>query len=60
MLNTLNQDGLVGLAPSSSKKDRKTLLEAMYEQGLLRNKTFSLYLGLDGDLSKIWLGGYDR
>ena len=32
----------------------------MYEQGLLRDKTFSLYLGLDNDLSRIWLGGYDR
>ena len=60
MLNTLNQDGLVGLAPSSSTDNRKTLLEAMYEQGLLRDKTFSMYLGLENDLSRIWLGGYDR
>lgn len=60
MLNTLNQDGLVGLAPSTSDTSRKTLIEAMYEQGLLRDMTFSLYLGLESDKSKIWLGGYDR
>ena len=59
-LNTLNQDGLVGLAPSSIDPNQKTLLEEMFEQGQLRDMMFSLYLGLPDDESKIWLGGYDR
>ena len=32
----------------------------MYEQGQLQNWMFSLYLGLQDEESKIWLGGYDR
>ena len=48
-LNTLKQDGLVGLAPGSVNEGQKTLLESMYEQGQLRDHIFSLYLGLNGD-----------
>ena len=32
----------------------------MHDQGQLREKVYSLYLGLRDDDSKIWLGGYDR
>ena len=32
----------------------------MHDQGQLREKVYSLYLGLRDDESKIWLGGYDR
>ena len=59
-LNTLNQDGLVGLAPGSINKNQKPLTQVMYEQGQLRDNVFSMYLGQTLEQSKIWLGGHDR
>ena len=59
-LNTLQQDGLVGLSPGSVNSEQKTLLQEMVDQGQLTDKIFSLYLGLKEDDSKIWMGGYDR
>ena len=51
-LNTLNMDGLLGLAPGMAPgrtAEKKTILQQMQDQGQLKEKIFSIYLGLTDD-----------
>ena len=59
-INTLTADGLVGFSPSSTTGDHLTLLQQMYNQGIIKKNMFSLHLGLNDNESRIWFGGYDR
>ena len=59
-IDQLSSHGLVGLGPTSISGKYKTIIQEMYERGLIESNIFSLHLGLKEHDSKIWFGGYDR
>ena len=59
-IDKLSSHGLVGLGPTSISGKYKTIIQEMYERGLIEKNMFSLHLKLQEHDSKIWLGGYDR
>ena len=59
-INQLTSHGLVGLSPTSASGKYITIIQEMYDRGLVEKNMFSLHLGLKEHESKIWFGGYDR
>ena len=59
-INQLSSHGLIGLGPASISGKYKTIIQEMFERGLIEKNMFSLHLGLLEHDSKIWFGGYDR
>ena len=57
---SLHSDGLIGLAPNTPPNVQyNTLITELFNQKIIKNNMFSLYLSKTGVQSKIWLGGYD-
>lgn len=55
----METDGLVGLTPNkigSQKQDM--LVEDLYNQGKIKSKGFSMYIGNKSTDSKLWIGTY--
>ena len=59
-LEALKADGLLGLAPNApSDHPYDTLVTDMYNQGMIRDNVFSMYLAKTDVQSKLWIGGFD-
>ena len=60
-LESLQADGLLGLAPNAPPDHPyNTLVQDLYDNGVIDKNMFSLYLAYEHRQSKIWFGGYSK
>ena len=60
-LGALEADGIIGLAPQSSRRepDAELFIEKAYEQGVIDEKIFSFVVGDSHKPNYFTIGGYD-
>ena len=56
---TLSFNGLLGLAPRSQNPTQASFIDHLKENGLLKQKLFSIYLAKQSGESQLTFGGYD-
>ncbi|CDW90538.1 eukaryotic aspartyl protease family protein [Stylonychia lemnae] len=55
----LKADGILGLSPTNQGSDAEMLLDELFDQGMIHNRLFSLFLVSGNGESKITIGNYD-